>query len=175
MMKHVIAAAVLALSLAPACAKAAAIEQVECVYTGVADEVRGEVSALAMQDGNMSPAIQTAMETALTSCMARHGWSEADAENSTRYFLMRSIADNSEKTLPVDHINIVQGYFAENEAEFVGRSNFLDSDPDKIVTDLTARGIPAVEKNQDEATMYLYWLVIEKQLRSDFVSGTLRD
>lgn len=174
-MKHVIAAAGLALSFATAAAEAAPIEQIECVYDGVAGDVHGEVTAAALLNGDMPAAIKQAMETTLTACLDIYSWSDADAENSTRYFLMQSIVDNSEKALPAGHIKIVQGYFADNEAEFVGKNHILDSDPDKIVTDLTARGIRADEKKQEEAAMYHYWLVVAKQLRGDFVAGTLRD
>ncbi len=173
-MKYAITVALLALSVAPV-ANAAPIEQIGCVYDGVATDIRDKIDATAMQNGEIPPAAQAAMEAALTTCMMQHSWSQADSENATRYFMMQSIAENAHKAMVGDHIKVAQGYFAENEAEFVGSANFLDADPDKIIGDLTSRGIPAVEENQKDAAMYLYWLVITQQLRGDFVAGKLRD
>ena len=175
MNKHTSALAA-GLFLMPMAANAAPIEQIECVYNAVPEAVRIKIDEAAVEDSGISAFIERASETALATCMESHKWSDADAENATQYFMMRSIAESSERTLALPYVKIVQGYFGDNAAEFVARDNFLESDPDRISADLEKRGIPAGdEKIQTQSAMYLYWLVITQQLRSDFVTGILRE
>jgi hypothetical protein len=171
-MKTPMAVSVLALAMAQS-ALAAPVEQVACVYNGVGKEVRDTID-LETVEREQFGSFQTAMETALAKCMTDYDWTDADSENGTRYFLMRSIAENAEKALPLGHAKIVQSYFADNEAKFTGAGDFLANNPDAIINDLTKRGIPAVKKKQEDAALYLYWLVQAKQLQADFVAGTLR-
>ena len=175
MNKHISASAA-GLFLMPMAANAAPIEQIECVYNAVPEAVRIKIDEAALEDGKMLAVVEEASTTALASCMESHKWSDADAENSTQYFMMRSITENAERTLAAPYVKIVQDYFGDNAAEFVARDNFLESDPNRISADSEKRGIPASdEKTQTQSAMYLYWLVITQQLRSDFVTGILRE
>ncbi|MEP7349859.1 MAG: hypothetical protein ABI668_07900 [Sphingorhabdus sp.] len=164
-----------ALLLSPQMASATPIEQIECVYDAVPKEVHVVIDSAAMQTG-LPAVVEKASTTALIGCMTTYPWSQTDSENSTRYFMMRAVSENSEKAMPADHAKIVQEYFTDNMTEFVEYNNFLDADPDRITADLAERGLSATDGDElKNAALYLYWLVTIQQLRNDFVAGKLRN
>lgn len=174
-MQKISLALVAVLLLWPRMAGAAPIEQIECIYDAVPEEVHVMIDSAAMQAG-LPAVVNEASTTALKGCMTTYSWSKTDAENSGRYFMLRAVSENSERTMPANHAKIAQDYLTDNMAEFVGHENFLAADPTRITSDLVKRGLSATDGDElKNAALYLYWLVMVQQLRNDFVAGKLRD